>query len=375
MSDFAPSSMTRLKLTASIFLCSAFLLTHLPAQAQASADTQWKAAVAGAKGQKLKIIVQPDDGFENVVKIFKAKFSGIEVQQTISHPSDAAPRIITEQKNGLFAWDVWWATAANMNGIVYPAGGLDKISDYLILPEVTNMSNWKAPDFVYPAPDRPYVFIHTYYLQNLGLYHTGFVPGGQLTLDNLLDPSLKKKISIRTPTRPHGGTMMLAAIAKLKGQPYMRRLLSEMEPVYIDNDRQNTLNVFKGASAVALGTAENVYVECLQEGGCDKVKLVPVNFMHSRGVSVLKNAPNKNATRVFVNWLLSKEGQEAYVREWAKSNSTGAFSMRRDVEGNPKHKASEPDMSNMKQYVAVSLDSGVAEMKQISDLYNEIRKK
>ena len=356
-------------------LCATLLGANSTAIAQGSADAQWKAAVAGAKGQKLKVILQPDEALENVVKIFKTKFPGIDVQPTISHPSDAAPRIITEQKNGLYAWDVWWATAANMNGIVYPAGGLDKITDHLILPEVTNMSNWKAPDFVFPAADRPYIFIHTHYLQNLAIYHTGMVPGGQLTLDNLLDPSLKKKISIRTPSRPHGGTMMLAAIARVKGQAYVRRLLTEMEPVYIDNDRQNTLSAFKGASAVAIGTAEDVYFECVKEGGCDKVKPFPGAFMHSRGISVLKNAPNKNATKVFVNWILSKEGQDAYVREWGKYAGTGAFSLRKDVEGDPKHKFSEPDMSNLKQYVAVSLDSGVAELKQITDMYNEIRKK
>ena len=29
---------------------------------------------------------------------------------------------------------------------------------------------------------------------------------------------------------------------------------------------------------------------------------------------VLKNAPHPNATRVFVNWFLSREGQEVYTR-------------------------------------------------------------
>ena len=375
MPDRSRTPRISLSFAAGVLACSALLTAPLNALGQASADAQWKAAIAASKGQKLKVILQPDEALENVVKQFKTKFPGIDVQATISHPSDAAPRIITEQKNGLFAWDVWWATAANMNGIVYPAGGLDKITDYLILPEVTNMSNWKAPDFVYPAADRPYIFIHTHYLQNLGIFHSGMVPGGQLTLDNLLDPSLKKKISIRSPSRPHGGTMMLAAIARVKGMPYVRRLLSEMEPVYIDNDRQNTLSAFKGASAVAIGTAEDVYFECVKEGGCDKIKPFPGAFMHSRGVSVLKNAPNKDATKVFVNWILSKEGQDAYVREWGKYAGTGAFSMRKDVEGNPKHKFSEPDMSNLKQYVAVSLDSGVAELKEITNLYSEIRKK
>ena len=352
-----------------------FMMGAAPLKAQSDSLAEWKATLAAAKGQPLKLLLQPDPGFEEVVKVFKAKFPFINVQATISHPSDAAPRIITEQKNGLYSWDAWWATAANMNGIVYPAGGLDRITDYLVLPDVKSPATWRAPDFIFPAPDRPYIFIHTHYLQNLGIYNASLVPGGKLTLENLLDPSLKKKISIRSPSRPHGGTMMLAAVAKVRGLDYVKKILAEMEPIYIDNDRQNTLSAFKGGSAVALGTSDEVYFECLKEGGCAQIKPFPAYFMHSRGVSVLKNAPNKAATKVFVNWLLSKEGQETYVREWAKTASTGAFSMRKDVASDPKHKGSEPDFSNLRQYVAVSLDSGVAELRQIIKLYDEVRRK
>jgi len=346
-----------------------------PTYAQGDPMAEWRATVAASNGQQLKLLLQPEPGMEEVVKVFRTKFPRINVQATISHPSDAAPRIITEQKNGLFAWDVWWATAANMNGIVYPAGGLDRIDEYLILPEVKSPDNWRSAEFMYAAPNRPYIFVHTHYLQNLGIYNTRMVPGGTLTLDNLLDPSLKKKISIRSPSRPHGGTMMIAAVAKAKGQDVARRLLTDMEPVFIDNDRQNTLSVIKGASAVAIGTSDEVYFDCLKEGGCQHIKPFPAEFMHSRGISVPKNAPNKAAAKVFINWLLSKEGQEVYVREWAKTASTGAFSMRKDVAGDPKHKPSEPDFSNLKQYVAVSLDSGVAELRQIIKLYDDSRRK
>jgi iron(III) transport system substrate-binding protein len=338
------------------------------------AQAEWKAVLDKAKGQELNLALQPDDGYIAVVSVFEKKFPQIKVQATRVHPSQMAPRIVTEQKNGLYAWDVWWATASNMNTVVLPVGGFEKITDYMILPEVKDTANWYDPKFLYTSDRGPYIFVHTHYLQTLGLYNTDLVPPGSFTLDTLLDPKLKGKISIRVPNRPHGGSMMLAAMGKDKGADYLKKLFTTMEPKFLDNDRLNTTSVINGENAVGIGTADEVYFECVKEGGCKNVKLLPTAFMHSRGVGVLKNAPHKDATKVFVNWLLSKDGQETFVREWAKTNSNGAFTMRKDVKGDPAHAGSMPDFNHLDKYVAVSLDSGAVDLQAVSKLYAETRK-
>jgi iron(III) transport system substrate-binding protein len=347
------------------------LLIGAPAWADWKQD--WDKTVAEAKGQKLNLIIQPSEGMEAVVKVFKQRFPQIDVQVTLMHPSDAGPRVLTEQKNNLYNWDTWWSTASNMNNVVLPAGGLEKITDYFILPEVKDESNWRAPAFSYTSPRGPYVFVHTHLIQNLSAYNKNMVKGAA-TFDSLLDPALKGKIYIRQPSRPHGGTMMLAQVAKEKGIGFVEKLLTTMDPVYVDNDRQNFMAVQKGQAAIALGTPEATLAECWEQGGCANMAPLGNGFMHSRGVSVFKNAPHKAATKVWINWLLSKDGQEAYVREWAKDATTGAHSLRKDVAGDPKHAASTPDFNNLDKYTAVSLDSGTAELKQIIDLYTKVRK-
>ncbi len=252
------------------------------------------------------------------------------------HPSDATPRLITEQRNNVFAFDAWWGTCTNMNSIAAPADVLSPMPDYLLLPEVKDAASWRLPDMIYTSA-KPYVFVHTLSLINQGAYNADLVPGGVLTLDKLLDPSLKKKISIRVPSRPHGGSLMLAQIAKEKGFGFVETLLRTMEPIYVDNDRQNTMAVMRGDTAVAIGTAEETVHACHREQGCANIKMFPTADMQARGVSVLRKPPNPAAVKVFVNWLLSKEGQEIYVREWAKTNFGGAFSMRGDVEPDPDH--------------------------------------
>jgi ABC-type Fe3+ transport system substrate-binding protein len=336
-------------------------------------QAEWDKTLEEAKGKDLNVIIQPNEAFEAVVRVFQERFPDIKTQVSIIHPSQAAPRIVKEQEGNVYNWDVWWSTASNMNNVVLPAGGLEPIPDYLILPEVKEDSNWRDPRYSYTSDRGPFVFIHTHFLQNLGLYNTEMVPGGTLTMENILDPSLKGKIAIRVPSRPHGGTMMLAQMAKVAGIETVRKLLTEMEPVFIDNDQQVTQSVIGGEFAVGIGTTEQTYSECVREGGCKTINMFPVSFMHSRSVSILKNPPNPAGAKIFVNWLLSKEGQEVYVAEWAKTNNSGAFSMRADVLGNPDHAGSTPDFSNLDQYVAVSLDSGSAALKEITELYNTAR--
>jgi ABC-type Fe3+ transport system substrate-binding protein len=337
-----------------------------------TAPANWEAVVKAAAGQELNIIMDPRTAHRDILREFERKYPTIKVIPSVMNASDAAPRIIAEQKNGLFAWDAWWGLCSNMNSIVLPADGLEKITDYLVLPEVKDVSNWNRPDYIYTTDRGPYVFVHTNFLLNYGAYNAAKIPGGDLTLEKLLDPGLKGQISIRVPNRPHGGSMTLAQIAKVKGIAFVETMLRTMQPVYVDNDRQNMMAVMRGDSSVGIGTVEETLYDCHVNSGCQTIKSFPVAVMHSRGVSIPKNPPHKASTTVWVNWLLSKEGQEAYVREWAKSNPGGALSMRKDVPGAPSHASSFPDFSNVDQYVAVSRDSGWIDLREIFDLYKKV---
>ena len=89
----------------------------------------------------------------------------------------------------------------------------------------------------------------------------------------------------------------------------------------------------------------------------------------------MKNAPHKDATKVWINWLLSKEGQETYVKLWAATNETGAVSMRKDVAADPHHLDSEPDYANMQNYGRPSTDSGTRDLETVAKIYTEFRDK
>jgi ABC-type Fe3+ transport system substrate-binding protein len=87
---------------------------------------------------------------------------------------------------------------------------------------------------------------------------------------------------------------------------------------------------------------------------------------------VPKNPPHPEMTKLWVNWLLSREGQQAWVDAWAKYNTAGAVSMRKDVAPAPGHEQFLPDFNKPEQYVFVSSEKGSEEMDATIKLFKEV---
>lgn len=338
---------------------------------------EWADTLARAKGQPLNLAVHSYEAHEAVAREFQKKFPDIKVNVTASTPSTFAPRVVTEQRNGVFAWDSWWASTANMNNIVLPLNGFDKITDYFILPEVKNPENWRRPDMLYTSDKGPFIFMASQYAEGTAFFNKGVVKNFDMrNEDDLLNPRLKGLIATEDATRPNAGTYVLSSLAKAKGEGYMRRLLGEMNPTYIANQRQLADTLMRGDAAVMIGGSPEFIAQCWKAGGCKDIIRLPIKpYLLGRGVAVMKNAPNKDATKVWINWLLSKEGQQTYVQLWAKTNETGAVSMRKDVEPDPHHRDSAPDYANMQDLFRPSTDAGTESMNLVARIYKEINDK
>ena len=336
---------------------------------------EWAEVQAKAKGQSFVISVHAIDGHAAIVREFGKKYPDIKLEITEQNPSQFAPRVMTEQKNGIYAWDLWWAATANMTNVVLPAGGFEKMTDYMILPEVKEASNWREPRYLYTSDKGPYILVHSY-LQEATLYqNTAAVKNLKVeSIDDLIDPKLKGKIALRDPSRGNNGTFVLASLMRIKGADFINKFFTTMEPIVIDNPRQITDTIMRADVAVAVGAAPDIISQCYISGGCKDVVRIPFGgYLFSRGIGVLKNAPHKEATKVFINWFLSKEGQETYVREWAKSNDNGAMSFRKDVATDPKQKTGEPDYTKMDQYFIAGAESGEAMLSGVMKMYTDIK--
>ena len=318
---------------------------------------------AKVRGGSIALAVHSVDGLEQVVQKFQAKYPQLNVKMTVINPSQLAPRVVTEQQNGIFAWDVYWGGTGNMENNVVPAGGLAPIADHLVLASVKDKSQWLET-----GRDEQYVFPFTGWTERTTYFNTdrlrrlGVDPIAKA--DDLLNPKLKGEIAIRDPGRQNNGNYSIAAMIQdinddAKGFKIARDLLGTMNAMIVDNAQQVTNTVMTGEKAVVVGGGPDIIARCQIAGGCKNVQKVPFGaYLNYRGVVVFKNAPNPDAARLFVNWLLSKEGQETYVQTWAQFNTTGAVSLRKDVKPHPDHADNLPTEKELVTLYQATSDRG-----------------
>ncbi len=350
-------------------------LTSVGASAQDWKKT-WDETVAKAKGQSLVISVHSADGFATTVQQFQKAYPDIKVELTEIIPDAMVTRVLGEQKNGVYAWDSMWASTSNMNGILVGAGAFQDLEPFFVLPEVKDAANWRNPDYRWTTDRAKQVFIHSMYKTTLSYQNLDNVPKGAKIekLDDLLNPKLKGLIGIRDPYHINGGTWTFGSYYNDKGPDFMKKLYQQ-DMVVNMNPRQAADAIMRGDMAVGIGVTSDVITRCRQTGGCEQVKELPFgDVVGPKGVAVFKNAPHKEATTVWVNWFLSKAGQQAFVEQFAKSNDQGAVSMRKDVEPfDAKQAKSAPDYPNLDKAFIPGTDKGDAVQKKAMDLYVEIK--
>ncbi len=344
-------------------------LAALVAPAAFAQGADWQQILDKAKTQKLVIINQGSPAYDATIDAFSKKF-GIKVDATVARPSAVVARVQTEQKNGLFLADVWWSITGQMTSIAGPAGMLEPFENFLVLPEVKDAANWRHADYMYGDAKRM-VFTHTHEVNRATYRNSAVLPGVKVdTYDALMNPQLKGKIVVRDSSLPNAGSYALAPIYKEKGADFLLKFLKTQEPRIYENPEQLDTALIRGAAALAIGGQTTSFAQCKTDGGCKTIEEVD-GFLTavSRGLGVFKNAPNPEATKVFVNWVLSKEGQETFVREWAKVNPSAAVSMRKDVAPAPGHEKDLPDFANAAKYVWASTQQGDEEIKKVTELF------
>jgi iron(III) transport system substrate-binding protein len=357
------------RLTIRTFAIMAIFMAASNGACAQDAQGEWQRTLDKAKTQKLIVNNQGNAAFDAAFDAFTKKF-GIKVESTVTRPSAAITRIQTEQKNNLYLADVWWAITGIMTSVASPGGLFEPFEKYLIVPEVRDVSNWRHPDYIYGDRNRA-VFIHTHELSFTVLRNRDVIPDLKIdSYDALMDKRLKGKIAIRDASYPNAGSYALAPLYKSKGAEFLTKFLKEQEPRVFENPEQLDNSLIRGASALAIGGQNSSLSQCRKDGGCKNIDQVErFASASSRGLAIFKNPPNPEAAKIFVNWILSKEGQELLIREWPKANTTGAVSMRKDVAPAPGHEEYLPDFKDPGQYIWVSTQQGDEELKVVTDIF------
>jgi iron(III) transport system substrate-binding protein len=351
-----------------------------PAGSDTTADpmARWNQTFAAAKTEgKVVVVTHTNLYYRDQIEKFQAKFPEIQVEHVAIRPSEFTPKVVTEQQNGVYGYDVWISPTSNMVETVVPAGGFQKLAPYLMLPEVTDPTKWRGGKLIY-GTNNDEVFIFRPNVTGGVWVNRQVLPASEFnSIDQLVEPRFRGRIVMRTPDAPHNTSLTLTGILHSKGEAFVRQLLVDQQPTYIDNARLLTQNLISGRYPVALGTDNETLDACKREGGCTHLEEVRgYEYILGQGIGVLQNAPNPNAAAIFANWFLSKEGQQTWVDTVAATTpepKDGAHTARIDVEPHPDavKQATIPDYANLSKYSLQGMEQGGPEMQAVLNMYQQ----
>lgn len=184
----------------------------------------------------------------------------------------------------------------------------------MILPEVKDPSLWYKGDLNFLDKERLLLVFIAYLDQGIHVNTDIVKPGEIKSMQDLLSPKWKGKIIIDDPTLIGRGQTFLEQATIRLGEDYINQLVKQ-EPVTTRDVRQVAEFVAKGRYPIGLGVRPDPYQEFKRAGApIANIYLEEVANLASGvgNVAYFDKAPNPNASRVFLNWLLSKKGQTAW---------------------------------------------------------------
>lgn len=300
-----------------------------------AADADWSTVLDLAQKEG-EVIVWGQSGDQRAKfwkDSFEAAYPGIKVrlfQPATSSERDT--RFLREMGAGVAKVDVLVSGSAGMNGRLRPAGMLQPLRP-LLRSDILEGSNWVDGEPLWADPEKTYVIVSD---QSAGTFAIakGTAPQNFLaSWDDLLDPRLDGKI-IATDPRQSGLNFAQSLFIyhnPLLGPDYISRLYRQGRVSFATDERQMVEWVDSGRMTIALAIREPEIAAYESVGG--KLQAFGVLTAQGKpqgmlmgadgavGIPNLPTLPHPNATRVYVNWLFSREGQQAMV------NATGLVSI------------------------------------------------
>jgi len=231
-----------------------------------------------------------------LTKRFEQLYPFIKTEMLRLGGRELVTKILMEANTRVFRADV--IESVSIDGHILKKRGL--LEKYISPEASAYPTSVKDPDGTWTS-----FFINTHVLvHNTNLVKKDEVPR---TYEELINPKWKGKIIIRDDDFPTFG-MMLRVMGREKGLNFMRRLAAQGVEL-----RSGSTLAIQDISAGAAPLGMNLYGTRVEEL---KKKQAPIDWTPMEFVivsieplSVAAKAPNPNAARLFVDFLLSKEGQ------------------------------------------------------------------
>lgn len=301
--------------------------TPAPGVAKPAWQQDWEKTLAAAKTEG-KIVVLAEfggAGLNTIAAAFKEKY-GIEVEFMVGRAREVLPKLAAERRAGLYLGDIYLAGLSSLVVIKEP-GFLDPVKPLLALPEVTDTKNWWNGE-IFILDKEGLMLAYIIKAAAAVLINKDIVKPDEIkSYRDLLNPKWKGKITVMDPTIGAAGTFFFLILWEIMGPDFTREM-AKQELAITGDARQQAEWLARGKYPVSGTISDAALNEFVKAGAPIKVVLPQEGTLitaSTGAVSLINKAPHPNAAKVFVNWLLTKEGQTIM------SEIFGAPSRRLDV--------------------------------------------
>jgi iron(III) transport system substrate-binding protein len=299
------------------------------ATAEASRE-EWNSTIKGAEKEG-QLVLYANEGIEGSVKDFQKRFPRVKVVLVSGRSGQLVTRLMAERRGGKFIADVAKLGTGSASAL-YRAQPLplQPVEGQLFLSEVTDKSKWWNGRHQYADPEGKYILspcvsVHI----DLASYNTEQVNPAELTSYwDLLNPKWKGRIGSMDPRAAGGreGGRLIYYHPEL-GPKFLRRLLTETDLILSKDPRQGVDWLANGKLAFLLLTSPREVLRAKEQKlpvdilDPRRLKEAPVVETAASSFTLMDKPANPNAAKLFLNWLLSRDGQISFQKSQGSCDS------------------------------------------------------
>ncbi len=285
---------------------------------QSAWEIEWNRMLSEAKKEG-KVVVYISAGGDIRVALsqaFNEKY-GISVEVVTATGSELGVKIPREQKAGLYLADVLIGGTTAAINVLKPGGYLEPLEPVLILPEVVDPKGWWAEKLPWVDRENRYILSFLAYPSSPLAINTDLIKSEEIrSYGDLLNPRWKGKIVMQDPTISGTGLVTFRITAQKMGLDYMQNL-AKQNPTIVRDRRLPIEWLSQGRYTIDIAPDSSVINDFIR-AGAHLQEITPGEGAHLTGgygtLALPAKAPHPNASRIFINWLLSREGQTVFSK-------------------------------------------------------------
>jgi ABC-type Fe3+ transport system substrate-binding protein len=295
--------------------------TSIAAEPKSGWQAEWDKTVKAAE-EEGALVIYMTQAFEPVFReAFQKKYPKIKVTRVTGRGFELSQRVMNERRADKYVIDLYISGNISPLTVFHRAKILEPIKPLLLLPEVVDTSGWYEGKHHYDDPENRYIFVFEGTPRSGEItYNTKLINPAEIkSYWDLLNPKWKGKIVSVDPLV--SGPINAAQIFFYKhpdlGPEFLRRFHANTDMTVLRSNEQLLDWLSTGKYSFGIGARD---VDTAMMQGLPLNQFLPGSLKEGSSVtayngtlSFFNRAPNPNAAKVAVNWLLSREGQTAWL--------------------------------------------------------------